>query len=515
MAIIVTRATSALVSGTGTITTATNSTTVTGVSTLFTTEVDYAGKALYTSADVYIGTVASIASNTSLTLTANAAVAVSGGAYKIGYLPKNNPLSNLEIDTNFINLNNNKLEIVDTSPVNLSNTVVRRDGSGNFAAGTITAALTGNASTATTLQTARNINGISFNGSANIFTPCTYDSGFKNFSNPAGANYTTQTSSVTGAIAITLPTGMLNQMMTMTVKVYEYTTNETFEIHVGGYMYNVGNTWANSPTAYIIGNPSVDRRFNVRFGYTSGGKAIIYIGELASSWAYPQVHVTEATVGYDGFTESFASGWTIGFESSAFQNVTATITNTNIQVGYGVSTNTANTVVQRDGSGNFSAGTITATLTGTASALVTSSGYQVGALGVGTAASGTTGEIRATNQITSFYSDERLKENIETISNALDKVMKLRGVTYNANEIAESFGYKDKQKQVGVLAADVKQVLPEAVKPAPFDIMIYEDTEISRSGQNYMTVQYERLVPLLIEAIKELSLEVESLKGSK
>ncbi len=49
-----------------------------------------------------------------------------------------------------------------------ANTAVLRDGSGNFAAGTVTAALTGNASTATTLQTARNINGVSFNGSADI-----------------------------------------------------------------------------------------------------------------------------------------------------------------------------------------------------------------------------------------------------------------------------------------------------------------------------------------------------------
>jgi hypothetical protein len=136
-------------------------------------------------------------------------------------------------------------------------------------------------------------------------------------------------------------------------------------------------------------------------------------------------------------------------------------------------------------------------------------------LGVGTSSSGTAGEIRATNSITSYYSDERLKENIELIPNALEKVMTLRGVTYNSNQLAESFGYINKEKQIGVLAGDVEKVLPEAVKPAPFDIILYEGTEISRSGENYKTVQYEKLVPLLIQAIKELNEQVQELKAIK
>ena len=147
--------------------------------------------------------------------------------------------------------------------------------------------------------------------------------------------------------------------------------------------------------------------------------------------------------------------------------------------------------------------------------LAASSNVQFGSLGIGTPYSGTSGEIRATNQITSYYSDGRLKTNIEVIPNALSKVNALRGVTYNANDLAESFGYTNKEKQVGVIAADVEDVLPEAVKPAPFDIKLEEGIEISKSGENYKTVQYEKLVPLLIEAIKELSLEVDRLKGKE
>lgn len=154
----------------------------------------------------------------------------------------------------------------------------------------------------------------------------------------------------------------------------------------------------------------------------------------------------------------------------------------------------------------------TATTATTANALNTANNYQMNSLGVGTAPSGTTGEIRATNQVTSFFSDERLKENILEITGALQKVMALRGVTYNANELAESFGYTNKEKQVGVLAGDVEKVQPEAVKPAPFDIA--EDGS-SKSGENYLTVQYEKLVPLLIEAIKELNREIVELKGVK
>lgn len=161
-------------------------------------------------------------------------------------------------------------------------------------------------------------------------------------------------------------------------------------------------------------------------------------------------------------------------------------------------------------------GSATAALTYNGTSLTASDSVtQVKSLGVGLAASATSGEIRAAGNISSNYSDERLKENIQVIENALEKVCSLRGVTYTANQLAESFGYSSKESQVGVLAGEVEKVLPEVVKPAPFDIMLFENTEISRSGENYKTVQYEKLVPLLIEAIKELNKEIQELKGVK
>ena len=132
-------------------------------------------------------------------------------------------------------------------------------------------------------------------------------------------------------------------------------------------------------------------------------------------------------------------------------------------------------------------------------------------MGVGTGASGTAGEIRATNNITAYYSDKRLKKDIEKISDALSKLEKINGVFYTQNELAETFGYNDYSKQVGVIAQEIQEVLPEAVAFAPFD---RDENDNSKSGENYLTVRYEKIVPLLIEAIKELLNRVENLEKS-
>ena len=131
-------------------------------------------------------------------------------------------------------------------------------------------------------------------------------------------------------------------------------------------------------------------------------------------------------------------------------------------------------------------------------------------LGVGTAASGTSGEIRATNNITAYYSDRRLKENIQTIDSALNKISKISGVTFTQNNLAETYGYSDYSRQVGVIAQEILEVLPEAVTAAPFDIA--EDGS-SKSGENYLTVRYEKIIPLLIEGIKELRSQIEELRN--
>jgi hypothetical protein len=113
-----------------------------------------------------------------------------------------------------------------------------------------------------------------------------------------------------------------------------------------------------------------------------------------------------------------------------------------------------------------------------------------------------TGAITATGDITAYFSDERLKDFDGKIEGALDKVSQLNGYYYHENDKAKELGFENDARQVGVSAQEVEAVLPEVIKPAPVD-------------PEYKTVQYEKLVPLLIEAIKELKEEVRQLKEDK
>ena len=130
-----------------------------------------------------------------------------------------------------------------------------------------------------------------------------------------------------------------------------------------------------------------------------------------------------------------------------------------------------------------------------------SGGCQVtGALGIGTTSVGATaGELRATNEITAYYSsDERLKENITTIEDALEKVNSIRGVEFDwkADHIKSrggEDGYFVRKHDVGILAQDVKKVCPEVV---------------AEKEDGTLGAKYEKLIGLLVQAINELSAKV-------
>ena len=126
-----------------------------------------------------------------------------------------------------------------------------------------------------------------------------------------------------------------------------------------------------------------------------------------------------------------------------------------------------------------------------------SSGVQVDNIGVGTAAPGTTGLIRATNDVVAFYSsDERLKDNIVQISDPIEKVKQIKGVEFDWNDKQEVYEGHD----VGVLAQDIEKVLPELV--------------ITRDN-GYKAVKYEKIIALLIEAMKEQQSQIDELKSQR
>ena len=204
------------------------------------------------------------------------------------------------------------------------------------------------------------------------------------------------------------------------------------------------------------------------------------------------------------------------FDGTANITITANTTNTlTLGTGLGGSSFNGSAAVTATVSYGTSAGTACqgndARLSDSRQA--TNTNTQLASLGVGTGASGTGGEIRATNNVTAFYSDKRLKDIIGPINNALYKVSKISGIYYTQNKLAESFGYNNYEQQVGVIAQEIQEVLPEAVKFAPFDREMKDGKEVSKSGEEYLTVQYEKVVPLLIEAIKELQERVKRLEA--
>ena len=100
----------------------------------------------------------------------------------------------------------------------------------------------------------------------------------------------------------------------------------------------------------------------------------------------------------------------------------------------------------------------------------------------------------------STISDERLKDNVLTIDGALDKVCKLRGVEYTWNK-----GSRKDQRDIGVIAQEVEEVIPEVVREKKMPLL-------DESEELYKTVDYEKLTAVLIEAVKELKAEVADLK---
>jgi hypothetical protein len=122
-------------------------------------------------------------------------------------------------------------------------------------------------------------------------------------------------------------------------------------------------------------------------------------------------------------------------------------------------------------------------------------------------------KLQVWGDVVANYSDGRLKNIEGRIENPLEKIQKLNGVYYTQNKLAEDFGFKNEKRQIGLIAQEVNEVLPEVIDLAPFDSV--GNTNQSKSGENYMTLNYERIVPLLVECIKELKSEIEELKRNR
>ena len=151
-------------------------------------------------------------------------------------------------------------------------------------------------------------------------------------------------------------------------------------------------------------------------------------------------------------------------------------------------------------------GATTASAAATALGLGTGSNVQFNSLGVGTAGSGTAGEIRATNNVTAFYSsDRKFKENVKDIENPVAKVKAIGGKTFDWTDeyIAEhggEDGYFVQKQDFGVIAQDVESVFPMAVKKRP---------------DGSLAVDYQKLSALALAAIAELTARIEALEAKQ
>ena len=207
---------------------------------------------------------------------------------------------------------------------------------------TSSASITGNAASATKLQTARSIaisggatgTATLFDGTSNITIPVTkidpsksyYENG-KLLIKKIVAQYTSDSSEVTGIIKISLPSGWSAAMMGIEIDVYDYSRNAYSKVLVGGYNYTT-QAWYNTSVS-ILGNHG----YNVRLGY-DGSKCCILLGSTTYVWHYPKVVVRNVMSAFSGYM-SLNGTWNTSVitTESGLSSITEPVVNDLMTVG--------------------------------------------------------------------------------------------------------------------------------------------------------------------------------------
>jgi hypothetical protein len=223
-------------------------------------------------------------------------------------------------------------------------------------------------------------------------------------------------------------------------------------------------TAANDNTTYSTATSSALGL--VKIGYSENGKN--YPVELSSGQMYVNVP------------------WTDTNTQNTYSSSSFTVTDLS-----GYSSNNG-TFLRRDGTFATPPNDNTTYSAGTG---VSFSGTQINiGQAVGTSSTVQFGLVRSTGDVVAYYSsDERLKDNVKPIENALEKLQKIRGVEFDWNDKQDVYEGHD----TGVIAQEVQKVLPEVV---------------TEREDGMLAVKYEKMVGLLIESIKDLKAEVDDLK---
>jgi hypothetical protein len=328
---------------------------------------------------------------------------------------------------------------------------------------------------------------------------------------PSGAAYN-GSGTQTGYLIIKLPdngAGGINNMMSGLIRVFDYAGNESFDVHFAGYWYS-GYNWTNC-TAWIESQSNVDRNFNVRFGAMTGAagsntRPYITIGEGNSTWSYCKFSVMEYTSGHSNMNlYKWNSGWEMALSSTA-PGVTARV-NYNCQgnnwtrnaqdLYYGSGTGAV-------GIGDTSPAALANRLTiaasgGTGNVVDISTGStannNVGAIVFRNSARAYCGQITVNGAtgVTSYLSasDYRLKEDLQDFQ-GLNLVSNIKVYNYKWKSADE--------RTYGVMAHELQEVLPQAVVG-------------EKDHEEMQSVDYSKIVPLLVKSIQELKAEIELLKS--
>jgi hypothetical protein len=293
---------------------------------------------------------------------------------------------------------------------------------------------------------------------------------------------------------------------------------------------NVTNAWTSSEDFDLLTGKTYRINGSQVLSSTALGSGVVSssltsVGTITTgTWNASTIATTRGGTGQTTYTNgqlligSTASGSLSKATLTAGENITITNGGGSITIA-STTPNLSYTSSTASGTVNISGGGTSATIpaaTASIAGLVTTGTQTIAGIKTfnnGTASSNTTtgtvvitgglgvsGAINAGGDITAYASsDIRLKKNIKAIPDALEKVMQISGVTYNWNEHAHEVENKDMSvNEVGVIAQEINDILPEV---------------ITTRDNGYMAVRYEKIVPLLIEAIKELNEQVKSLKS--
>jgi hypothetical protein len=371
---------------------------------------------------------------------------------------------------------------------NTASAIVARDASGNFTAGTITGTLSGTASAATKLAATKNINGVAFDGSADITV----------IADAGTLSGTTLKSSVTSSSLTgvgTITSGTWNG----SVLTAAYGGTGLTSLGAGIATFLATPTSANLKTAVSDGTGSGALVFaNTPTLVTpiigaATGTSLSLTGNIIGAAATFSSTINVA--GASTLTGNTTVGGTLGVTglTTLSSLVVPTITG---------GSSTTQPLTYKTTSGVGAAGADHVFLVGNNGGTEAMRVTNAGNVGIGTntpsAKLHVNGDIIASS--IAGTSDARYKINVKTIENPIDKIKKLRGVSFNWNQKAfpdKNFGEQD---EIGFIAQEVEKVVPEVVTK-------------EKNKEEYRAVKYDKMVALLIEGMKEQQKQIDSLKN--